>query len=139
MEQNKPKVGVAIIIRKNNKVLLGKRIGSHGNGTWHFPGGHLEFFESLENCAKREIEEEVGIQINNIKFLTITNDFFIKENKHYITVFMMSDYQDGKVETIEPDKCEGWEWFEWNNFPTPLFLPITNLLKQRMLLKSLFD
>jgi len=62
----KPKVGVGIIVIKDNKVLLGKRKNSHGEGSWCFPGGHLEFNESLENCAKREVLEETGIEIKNI-------------------------------------------------------------------------
>jgi len=61
----KPKVGVGIIVIKDNKVLLGKRKNSHGEGSWCFPGGHLEFNESLENCAKREVLEETGIEIKN--------------------------------------------------------------------------
>jgi 8-oxo-dGTP diphosphatase len=47
-----PRVGVGVIIIKNNKVLLLKRKASHGIGTWAFVGGHLEFNETLEECAK---------------------------------------------------------------------------------------
>ena len=126
----KPKVGVGVIVIKENKVLLGKRKNSHGEGSWCFPGGHLEFNESLENCAKREVLEETGIEIKNIRFETITNDIFKDEEKHYITIFMLSEYDSGEVKVMEPEKCEKWNWFEWNNLPEPLFLPIQNLLKK---------
>jgi len=126
----KPKVGVGVIIIKDNKVLLGKRKGSHGEGSWCFPGGHLEFNESLENCAKRETLEETGIEIKNIRVETITNDIFKEEGTHYITIFMLCEHYSGEVKVMEPEKCEKWDWFEWNNFPEPLFLPIQNLLKK---------
>lgn len=83
MEQNRPKVGVAVIIRKDNKILLGKRIGSHGAGTWAFPGGHLEFGETPEQCAQREVFEETGLLLENFLRHGYTNDIFNVENKHY--------------------------------------------------------
>ena len=59
----RPKVGVGVIVTKNSRVLLGKRKGAHGEATWCFPGGHLEFREKLEDCAKRETLEETGVKI----------------------------------------------------------------------------
>ncbi len=127
MTQN-PKVGVAVIISKDNKILMHKRKSSHGDGTWSLPGGHLEFNESLEDCACRETFEEAGIKIKNLQFAQITNDIFKKENKHYITVFMTADYDSGEPTIMEPEKCDCWEWHEWDSMPRPLFLPIKNLL-----------
>lgn len=129
--ENRPRVGVGVAILKNGKVLMGKRKNSHGEGTWCFPGGHLEFGESWEKCALRETEEEVGIKIKNLRFGTVTNDFFKEENKHYITIIMVADYDSGKVTLGEPEKCEKWEWFSWNNLPEPLFVPQQNLIKQK--------
>ena len=122
-----PRIGVASIIKKDNKVLLGKRKGSHGEGTWAFPGGHLEFGESIFDCAQRETMEEVGIKLKNLKYGPYTNDYFEKENKHYVTLYVISDYSSGKVENLEPNKCDKWEWFDWNNLPDNLFLPLANL------------
>jgi 8-oxo-dGTP diphosphatase len=122
-----PRVGVEVIIKKDNKILLGKRKGSHGAGTWAFPGGHLEFGETIFDCAKREINEEVGIKIKNLKHGPYTEDYFKEENKHYITIFVISDYESGEVKVKEPNYSEDLEWFDWNNMPDKLFLPIINL------------
>lgn len=130
MKNNRPKVGVGVIVIKNGKILLGKRINAHGEGTWSCPGGHLEFNESWEDCATRETMEETGIAIKNIRFGTATNDIFEAEEKHYITIFMIAEYDSGTVQIMEPDKCEKWEWFEWDRLPHSLFIPIQNLQKR---------
>ncbi|MDD4938164.1 MAG: NUDIX hydrolase [Candidatus Shapirobacteria bacterium] len=132
MEKNRPKVGIAVCVINNNKILLGNRIGSHGNNTWAFPGGHLEFNESFEECSIREVKEETSISIKNIRFLSITNDVFKKEKKHYITIFIVANYFSGEVRIMEPNKCREWKWFDWDNLPQPLFLPIKNLIKQKI-------
>jgi 8-oxo-dGTP diphosphatase len=130
-DEIRPKVGVGVIVLKDGKVLLGKRKNAHGEGSWSFPGGHLEFKESFEACASREVMEETGIKIKNIRLGTVTNDIFEKEGKHYITIFMVCDYDSGTVKNMEPEKCERWEWFSWDKMPKPLFVPIENLLKQK--------
>ncbi len=130
--KKRPKVGLSVIVIKEESVLLGKRKGSHGNGSWNFPGGHLEHFEEIKDCARREVMEETGLDIELIDKYSIatTNDFFRKENKHYITIFLRGQYLGGQPVNKEPNRCDGWEWYNWNNLPTPLFLPIQNLLKQ---------
>jgi 8-oxo-dGTP diphosphatase len=127
-KEKRPKVGTAVIVLKDDKVLLGKRKGSHASGTWNFPGGHLEFGESVEACAKRETKEEAGIEIKNVKTGPYTNDIF-DEGKHYITLHFIAEYDSGEVRVMEPDKCDEWGWFDWYNLPQPLMLGIENLLK----------
>ncbi len=130
MTIKEPKIGIGVIVVKDEKVLLGRRKGTHGGGTWSFAGGHLEFNEELEAGAQREVREETGLNIKNIRLGTFTNDIFRNEEKHYITLFVVADYDFGELEVKEPERCEEWQWFEWNKLPTPLFLPIQNLLKQ---------
>lgn len=130
MIENKPQVGIGVIVIKDNKVLLGKRKGSHGTGSWSFPGGHLELNESIEDCARREVLEETNIKIKKLKMGTFTNDIFELEKKHYVTLYVLSEHDSGEVKLMEPDKCDEWKWFEWNNLPQPLFIPLQNLLKQ---------
>lgn len=130
MENKFVRVGVGVIIKKDNKVLIGTRKNAHGEGSHHFPGGHLEFNEAVEDCAKREVMEEVGITIKNLKMAAFTNDMFKKEDKHYVTLFVLCDYDEGEVRPMEPDKCEKWEWVEWDSLPQPLFIPIQHLVDQ---------
>ena len=127
---NRPKVGVGVVVIKDGRVLLGKRKNAHGEGDWCFPGGHLEFNEELEECAKREVMEETGVKIKNIKKGTFTNDMFKKEGKHYITLYVISEHDEGEAKVMEPNRCEKWDWFEWGNLPEPLFLPLKNALKE---------
>ena len=62
MKNDYPRVGIGVIVMRNGLVLLGERIGAHGAGTWALPGGHLEFGESVEQCARREVWEETGLE-----------------------------------------------------------------------------
>ena len=130
MEEKRPRVGMGVFVLKEGKFLLGKRKNAHGEGSWCLPGGHLEFNEKLEDCAKREVMEETGVKIKNIRFSTITNDMFKEEGKHYITIFMLADWIEGKVKVMEPEKCEEWRWVTKDNLPKPMFLPLQNLLKR---------
>jgi len=129
-KMQRPNVGIGIFIIKNNKFLMLKRKGSHGEDTWSLPGGHLEFGESWEFCAKREIKEETGLNVSDLKFTGVTNDVFQKEGKHYITIFLRTEIKLGEPKIMEPDKCTEMNWFEWENMPENLFLPIINLRKQ---------
>jgi 8-oxo-dGTP diphosphatase len=122
MEQKiqKPKVGVGVMILRDGKVLFGKRKGSHGEGEYAFPGGHLEYMESFAECAKREVAEECGIEIENIRFQFLAN--VIKyAPKHYVHVGLLVDCQNGEPKVLEPDKSESWLWYDIDNLPSPIF------------------
>ena len=124
------RVGVAVIIEQEGKVLLCLRKGNHAEGTWGFPGGHLELGETPEDCARREAMEEAGLTLENVRRYAFTNDFFEESGKHYITIFMKAEMEKGQTpEVKEPHKCERWAWFPANDLPAPLMLPIVNLLK----------
>ncbi len=128
----RPHVGIGIVIRKDNKVLLMKRKGSNGSGTWAFPGGKLEKFETIEDCAIRETKEETNLDIFNINIDISTNDIFIDDDLHYVTIFVECDFK-GKLKIMEKDKCSDMGWYLWDNLPNPLFIPFENYLKNKQL------
>ena len=125
-----PRIGVGVIITKNNKVLLGQRKNAHGTGSWCPPGGHLEFMETINECAHRETTEEVGVNIKDIQKPVFTEDFFKEEDRHYITMLVTTKWDSGEVKLMEPEKCEKWDWFGWDELPSPLFLPLQNHIDQ---------
>ena len=129
-DQPTPRLGVGVIVYKDHRILLGRRRNSHGEGHWAFPGGHLEFSESPLECARREVQEETGLQLSKTRSGPYTNDVFLEENKHYVTLFVMAEPCAGEPQLLEPDKCSEWLWFSWNDLPSPLFLPISNLIAQ---------
>ena len=124
----KPQVGTAMILTKDDKVLLMKRKGSHGKGTWSTPGGHLEFGETLEECAAREAKEEVGVDVIDVRFRAVTNDIFEETGKHYITVWMEGK-SVGEPFLAAEREVEEIGWFAWDSLPEPLFLTLENLVK----------
>ena len=124
-----PQIGVGILVVRDNHVLLGRRIGTHGSGTWAAPGGKLEFGESIEQCARRELLEETGLEIGKIEIGPYTNDVFADEQKHFVTLLVIARNTIGAPTNQEPDKCEGWLWFRWNELPAPMFKPLENLVK----------
>ena len=126
---NDIRVGIGVIIQKGDFILLGKRKGSHGDGTWSIHGGHLEHGESFEACARREVLEETGLNLGKISQGPTINSVF-PDGVHSISIFMVGEYLTGTPELLEPDKCEGWEWFSWEALPQPLFLPLKNLIEQ---------
>ncbi|CCQ12838.1 Nudix hydrolase family protein [Pseudoalteromonas luteoviolacea B = ATCC 29581] len=122
------RVGVAVILIREGKILLGERIGSHGSHTWATPGGHLEFGESVGACAKREVLEETGLEVSDMVELGFTNDVFEAEEKHYITLFVLANSKQGEVQNLEPHKCLSWQWFSLDSLPENLFLSLKNFL-----------
>jgi len=70
-------IGVGVIIRRGDEILLGKRKGSHGTNTWGLPGGHLDAGEEIPTCAIRETLEETGLSISAIHHVGFTNSALV--------------------------------------------------------------
>ena len=126
MEAARPALGVGVIVVRGGDVLFGLRRGSHGAGSWSFPGGHVDGDESVEGCALRELEEETGLQAVDPRRVGETEDVF-REGLRYRTLFVRVDWSGGEPHLREPEACERWCWCAWDDAPEPLFLPVASL------------
>lgn len=119
-----PKVGVGIMIQnKDGQILLGLRKGAHGSGEWSFPGGHLEFGETIFETAKREVKEETELIINQCDLISVADEMrYIKtDDKHYLNIGVKAEYEEGTPIVAEPDKCQEWKWFDFEELPERIF------------------
>ena len=134
-EKKKVGVGFGVMILKDGKLLLGKRHEDpekassllNGAGTWTMPGGKLDFGETFEEGAKREVLEETGIILNELDVICVNQD--IIETAHFITIGLFSDAFSGESKVMEPDEITEWRWFDLDNLPSPIYFPSAKVLE----------
>jgi len=134
----KPRVGVgAMILNEKGQVLLGHRNDDpikassdlHGQGCWTFPGGKLDWGETLLDGAVREVLEETGLKLDasKAKLISVTNE--IRPDTHYVTVGFLWQNVSNEPKIIEPDEITEWKWYNLNNLPENMFLPSEKMIK----------
>jgi len=134
-ENKKVGAGIGIMLLKDGKVLLGKRNEDpvkasselHGEGTWTMPGGKLHFGESFEEGARRELMEEIGIKVEKMKVISISNE--IVSDAHYVCVGFLCDDFEGEPKIMEPEEIVEWKWFSLDELPTPIFPPSKKIVE----------
>lgn len=125
----------ALIINDNNETLLLKRTLKSRNqaGFWSKPGGGVEFGEKVEDAVKREIKEELGVDIELVKFLGFTDHIIESENQHWVAFNYLAKVVSGEPKNLEPEKIEEIKWFKLNNLPEKItqttMEPINDYLK----------
>ena len=130
MAHKKP-IGIAVHVAvfRSGKLLLGKRRGRVGDGTWCLPGGRLEPGEHFNVGAARELGEETGLLVaaENLTLVNVTND--TTDKGHYIHFTFHAPDIFGEPAVIEPEEFEQWEWFDLRDLPEPVFFGQVKLLQ----------
>lgn len=137
MKKKEKKIGVGfgVMILKDREILLGKRHEDpkkasselRGEGTWTMPGGKLEYGESFEEGAKREVAEETGMVLKNANIICINNDK--NEHAHFVTIGLLSTDFIGEAKVMEPDEITEWTWFASKDLPKNIFPPSKKVLE----------
>ena len=119
-QQIKPhkKIGVGVIRNVEGDILIDRRrADGEMGGLWEFPGGKIEQNETVEDCIKREIKEELGIEVVVEECLSIINHQY---SEFSLTLFVHHCFHlRGTPQTIE---CEEVRWVNLSelskyNFP----------------------
>ncbi len=95
-KSNKPRLGCAVIVEKDHKILLGVRAKEPFKGKWVIPGGGVKFLESFRETAKREIREEVGIDIDVDRVLDIY-EIVNPPDEHRVIIYCFARYLGGEI------------------------------------------
>lgn len=107
-------VGVgAAIFNDEGKMLITLRGKEAKNerGKWEIPGGGVEFGERFENAIKREIKEELGVEIEVVELLGICDHIIPDEHQHWVSPTYICRIKKGTPRILEPNKCAEIGWF----------------------------
>ncbi|MFZ2167992.1 MAG: NUDIX domain-containing protein [Minisyncoccia bacterium] len=143
MSEEKKRVGTGfgVILQKDGKILLGLRhpdpdkadSAFRSSGEWCLPGGKLEWGESIEEGAIREVKEETGITVKHPEVISVHN--CKNEHAHFLTVGLVAREWSGEAKVMEPDEITEWGWFDLTKLPSPRYFPsfevIENYLQGR--------
>ncbi len=107
-------VGVgAVIVNNDGKYFLARRGNEARNekGKWEFPGGSVEFNETMENALVREVREEYGFGIGVKQLLDVVDHIITAEKQHWISPTFLCEQKSGTPRILEPHKCNEIGWF----------------------------
>lgn len=108
------KIATLCFVCKKNKILLGMKKRGFGKGRWNGFGGKVLKKENIEECARRELREEAGIEAKKIEKIGEL-EFFYKHKKEKFTViiFACENFKGNARETEEMKP----RWFDKKNLP----------------------
>jgi 8-oxo-dGTP diphosphatase len=131
-------IGCELIVRQDDKVLLGLRKNCYGAGTWALPGGHLEFGERLIAAACREAMEELGATVRpgELRLVSLVDHVRPGETEQHVHVSFELRDPAWEPQVMEPDQCEEWRYFPLDALPDNFFPPhegiVANYLLQQL-------
>lgn len=140
LKPGKDYIGVGcggLVVDDNNKVLLMRRGQKSKNqiGFWTQPGGAVDYGETVEDAIKREIKEELNIEVNLTRMLCYSDHIMSDEGQHWVAISWLAKIVSGKPKIMEPLKCDALEWFALDHLPAPLSdttIDTTNILKEEL-------
>ncbi|PLS84587.1 MAG: ADP-ribose pyrophosphatase [Actinobacteria bacterium] len=129
------RAGVGAIVVDGGRVLLLRRNKEPEAGLWGIQGGAVEFGETVEAAARRELEEELGVGCEIVGLLGVTDHILPEEGAHWVSpVFLAKIGPGGTPRNAEPEKHSEIGWFDLDGLPEGVTLPTRSavtLLRER--------
>ena len=116
-------VGVgAILIDDQGRLFLARRGPQAKNerGLWEFPGGSVEFGETLAQALQREMREEYGLTIQVGALLDVVDHILPEESQHWVSPTFLCRVIEGTAVIREAGKCTQIGWFPPDELPADL-------------------
>lgn len=113
-------VTVDIVLFKNDKILLIKRLKEPFKDCWALPGGFVDENEDLEDAAKRELLEETTIKVDSLEQIGAFGKPFRDPRHHTISIAFFGRVPEETI-AIASDDAKEAEWFSINNLPELAF------------------
>jgi len=121
LDTRKPEAGCGAAIRDvNGRLLLIQRLREPEAGAWGLPGGRIDFGEPAMATARREIAEELGIEIEILRLACIAETIDCGDGRHWVAPVYEAAIRAGAPRILEPEKHGGWGWFDLDDLPANL-------------------
>nr|WP_213271211.1 NUDIX domain-containing protein [Hyphomonas sp.] len=121
----------AAILDAQGRILLIQRLKEPEAGAWGLPGGKVDFGERAQDTARREIREELGIEIELTGLACIAQTIDAGDGRHWVAPVYSAQILSGEPQILEPDKHGGWGWFALDALPGHLTSPVRDWLASR--------
>ena len=105
---NKIKVGIGVMLINKGRILLFRRKNKLGRNLWAWPGGHLNYGETIHECAKREVREETGIHLEDKDLSYLCTSNIIEYGQHYIDIELVANIEETKIKPNGEFSSYGW-------------------------------
>jgi len=127
--RKRPSVAVAAVLVKDDKVLVSERLAGKLQGKYAAPGGHLEWMETFEEAAVRELREETSIEttVENCEVVGVDQGFAEDEDFCCVIVFVHVKAWVGDPRRMEPGKQGPWEWVPRFDMPEKVLGPLRKM------------
>ncbi len=118
-----------LLVNKNEEILLVLRNSEPFKGRWALPGGYLDWYETVEQTAIREVSEETGLTVSALELAGIRSDLSAGDDRQNVDIFFFSRAFKGKLNSSSKE-IKKTHWFSINSLPDKMAFDHKRIIKE---------